>query len=196
MIGRSNEMKKTAMVLAALIFFVAGPVPLERYDVTYNVEVRGECVKFEDALYDDPDTVDVEEVDAGLGEEGVIETEVFLVRLDTECYDVTVCVKAGDCESCAPVPLVVDESGEGVGELELCGFTIHVVTDGDTYLIMVRSDDDKETAALSYIELCFCGEATVTEPVDGPYTMRRLSPNDAPGVEEEEEEIEIEDDAD
>jgi hypothetical protein len=192
MIGRSDRMKKAATILAALIVFVAGPVPPSGYEVTYNVEVRGECVKFEDALYYDADLE--EDVDAGLGEEGVIETDVFLVELDTECYNVTVCVKAGDCESCAPLE-ELDLTG-GEGQLLLCGFTIDVATDGTHYVVTVTSDDDKETAALSYIELCFCEGATVIAPQDGPYSVLRDSPNDAPGVEEEEEEIEIEDDVD
>jgi hypothetical protein len=74
-----------------------------------------------------------------------------------------------------------------------CGFTTIVTSDGLIYEITVTSDEDNETAALSHIELCFCDGPTVSleeEEVTDTIDLPRESPNDEPGVEPVEIEIE------
>ena len=59
--------------------------------------------------------------------------------------------------------------------------TAIVIGFGTEYGIIVTSDDDNKTAALSHIELCFCEDTTVD---NWAYFPNRDSPNNAPGVEE------------
>jgi hypothetical protein len=176
-------MRTSLMIFAGLVLLMAVGTVQADYPIDYTVEANENCIKFEDAVYYDAQLD--EYVDAGLGEEGVIETDEFIVVLDEECYDVTVCLKSGTCDGCVTFESL--QAGALYGIVG-CGVTIVISTDdGIEYYIEVTSDGENETAALSYIELCFCEDTTV---VDWAYNPNRSSPNTAPGVEEEEEEEE------
>jgi len=151
------------------------------YDVQYTVEVKDECIKFEDAMYLEeiiPDPYEEIWIDAGLGEEGVVEMDIFVVILDGPCDEASVVVKAGGGKyGKSNETVVVDDA-----PIQMGAFLVGIFDLGDnTYEITVTSDDDNRTAALSYIELCFC--EPVIDPEEGLYDVTRVSPNDAPGVE-------------
>ena len=168
-------MKKTLTILAAMVVMMAVGTVQANYDVVYTAELKGDsCIKFEDAMYEvEPDVWE----DACLGEDGVVETDTFVVTVDSDC-PIEVAVKAGKCKDDGAIDPLAPVA------LNLCGFTIELVdiTIG-TYTFAVTSDDDNETAALSNITFCFCDDSIVTAPPEGPYELERRSPNDAPGVE-------------
>ena len=169
------------MIFAGLVLLMAVGTVRADYPIDYTVEVKDECIKFEDAVFYDAGLD--EYVDAGLGEEGVIETGQFIVELDGPCDEAFVVVKAGGGNNGKAYETVV----VGDAPIQMGAFLVEISDLGDNlYAIEVTSDDDNRTAALSYIELCFCEDV-----VDWAYFPYTYSPNTAPGVEEEEEEVDV-----
>jgi hypothetical protein len=149
------------------------------YEVVYTAEYKGaSCIKFEDALYDqNPDPLLEDWLDACLGEDGVEEADEFFVTLDSECDEVDVSIKAGKCKEDATL---VWDPDEGLWVGYACGFTIAGFPDGDAWDLVVVSDTDNETAALSDVTFCFCDDVTVVDPPEGPYAVLRGSEYDEP----------------
>ena len=173
-------MKTSFMIFTGLVLLMAVVTVRADYPIDYTAEAKENCIKFEDAVFYDAGLY--EYVDAGLGEEGVVETDEFAVQLDDGCDAIDVCIKSGkikDCGTIVPgsVDSIVLRDGAFTVELEFYDYGL--------YIFAVTSDDDNKTAALSYIEFCFCEDRTV---VGWDYNPNRDSPNTAPGVEEEEEE--------
>jgi len=175
-------MKMSFMIFTGLVLLMAVGAVWADYFIDYTVEIKENCIKFEDAVFYDAGLDDY--VDAGLGEEGVIETDEFIVVLDGPCDEASVVVKAGGGNNGKAYETVV----VGDAPIPMGAFLVEISDLGDNiYGITVTYDDDNRTAALSYIELCFCEDV-----VAWAYLPNRDSPNNAPGVEEEEEEEEVE----
>lgn len=185
-------MRTSILIFVSLVVLIL--VGTGCYPVEYTVEHKGDsCIKFEDAMYDqDPDEVEVDWVDACLGEDGVQEADGFLVELSGYTEDIKVSVKAGKCKV-KDVALVwslleVEEDVFiDVLEANVCGFTIYALPDEGGCELLVVSDTDNRTAALSNITFCFGDGVEVLSPPEGPLTILRHSEDDEPTEPEEEE---------
>lgn len=184
--ARRTEMAKSVTMWVAMAVLMAGVTGC--YEVEYTVEYKGDsCIKFEDALYYDADLD--EWVDACLGDDEVEQTDTFGAVVDSAVGQISVSLKAGGGKnggtvSDVPVPTVGTATAVG-------NFVVSATEDtedGDeevfTYVILVTSDSDNSTPALSNITFCF-GDATVLLPEEGSITTNRDTELTAPGEPEE-----------
>lgn len=165
------------------------------YEIVYQVETKGSCIKFEDAQYDqDPDPEVEDWVDASLGDDEVVQTDMLAVQVDVPVDDVLVSLKYGK-EKVNNVLVPTDGTEVAVGAFRVS--IAETPEDPDdpevvTYLIGVTSDNipgggRDGTAALSNITICF-GDAEILAPEDGePFPTFRGTDLEEPGVPEEDQ---------
>ena len=180
-------MKKSLVMyvsLAVLMFVATGC-----YEVVYQVDTKGSCIKFEDAMYDqDPDELLEDWVDACLGDDEVVQTDYLGVVVDQEVAGVLVSLKAGK-DKATDVDVPTDGTPTAVGSFMVSVYLDDVVDDEYMYGIEVTCDDIPGgrggTAALSNITICF-GEAEILAPEEGePFPTIRDTELEEPGEPEE-----------
>ncbi len=176
-------MKTSLLMWVSLVALMAAGTGCEyAYDVTYTVELKGDaCVKFEDAMFDqNPDELVEEWVEDCLGEDGAEEADVFYVELDGVTDEITVSLKAGKCNETVTLAWgdwVWNSEDYGDGLMgTVCGFTVYAYPDGNAYYLIVLSDTNNRTAALSNLTFCFGDGVTVLNPEEGPCTIERYQP--------------------
>ncbi|MCF7886539.1 MAG: LruC domain-containing protein, partial [Candidatus Marinimicrobia bacterium] len=141
------------------------------YNVHYTQEIRNSCIKFEDAGYwpgeweEDP-----------LGEDGLVETDIFIIKVQDSVETINLTLKAG--------PSTEEVTLNGVGDSKSalgfeCTFVSRSYAWWETYQykIGITSDDVKGrgrwgTKALSNVEFCFGNGSTVDQ---ADYWTKRYS---------------------
>ena len=164
--------------LVALMFVATGC-----YEVVYTVETKGPCIKFEDAMYDqDPDEIEEDLVEDCLGEDGLVEADLFIVQVEGDVTAIEVTVKAGRGKDSQ----VSDTIVPGVdNDVEILGFTI-VLEDyyeGEYWFSVLSDDIDGSkkrngTPALSNITFCFGEGVEVISPEEGSAIVERSETED------------------